>query len=126
MDVLGSHERRRLPRCILPGGVRPDEDPNSPPFEILDISEGGIRFETDRHLPQGHRLWFWFDYYVVEFRVQCEVSWSRLGRDGGWEHGARFVDTAPCELAILHMYVEDLQKALQEADLQAEGPARSR
>lgn len=114
MDSSGSHERRRLPRYILPGGVRPEEDPTAPPFEILDISIGGVRFETDRRLPPGHRIRFWFDYYDLEFRIQCEVAWARLSPEGAWEHGARFVDLSRADRTVISVYVEDLEQALDE------------
>jgi hypothetical protein len=107
-------ERRRLPRYVLPGGVRPDEDSLAPPIEILDIGAGGIRFETDRRLPPGHRIRFWFDYYVMVFRVQCEVTWARLNLEGAWEHGARFVDLSRSETVVVERYVQELHQALKE------------
>ncbi len=116
MDGL-AFERRRLPRYILPGGVRPEEDPTGPPFEILDIGVGGVRFETDRRLPPGHRLRFWFDYYLVEFRVQVEVAWARLTPLGAWEHGARFLGLARSERVVVEQYVEELQAALREYEI---------
>lgn len=113
MDATGSNERRRLPRYLLPGGVRPDEDPHAPPIEILDISNGGIRFETDRRMPPGGQLWFWFDYYALEFRARCEVAWAHLTEAGAWEHGARFVGLSPAEQKVVDVYVHDLNEALQ-------------
>lgn len=109
MEPSGSQERRRLPRILLPGGVRPDEDPHAPPIEILDISVGGIRYETDRRMPPGTRLWFWFDYFQVEFRATCEVAWAHLTDEGAWEHGARFVDLSPAEEKVVAVYVKDLE-----------------
>lgn len=113
MDATGSHERRRLPRYLLPGGVRPDEDPHAPPIEILDISNGGVRFETDRRMPPGSQLWFWFDYYALEFRARCEVAWAHLTEEGAWDHGARFVGLSPAEQKVVDVYVHDLNEALQ-------------
>ncbi len=75
MDGL-AFERRRLPRYILPGGVRPEEDPTGPPFEILDIGVGGVRFETDRRLPPGHRLRFWFT--TIWWSSGCRSRWPGL------------------------------------------------
>ena len=112
MDT-GADERRRLPRYDLPGGVRPEEDSKAPPFEILDLSVGGIRFETDRRFPPGHRVRFWFDYYVLEFRVECEVAWARLSPAGAWEHGARFCDLTRAEKTVIGAYVDDLEESLK-------------
>jgi hypothetical protein len=94
--------------------VRPDEDHLAPPIEILDIGAGGIRFETDRRIPPGHRVRFWFDYYVMAFRVQCEVAWTRLSLDGAWEHGARFVDLSRSETVVVERYVQELHQVLKE------------
>lgn len=88
------------------------DEPHEPPFQVVDLSSGGVRFESDRRLPPGTRVAFWFDYYEVEFRVQAEVAWSHLMDGGGWEHGARFVGLSRAEQAIVDAYVDELSESL--------------
>lgn len=100
-------ERRRLPRFLLPGGVRP-EDSNTIPLDVLDISVGGVRFESDKKLPPGTEIEFWFDYYYFEFKLSCQVTWTRLADNGAWEHGAVFGDLSRAERIVIADYVRDL------------------
>lgn len=108
-------DRRRVPRYLLPGGVRPTEDPHAPPVHVLDFSLGGLRFESIRPMEAGTRLSFWFDYFDSVFRVHCEVAWSRPAEGGAWEHGARFVDLTPSEQQVVGAYVAALEAALDDS-----------
>lgn len=112
MESTDGVERRRLPRYLLPGGVRPLEDPQAQPVQVLDFSIGGIRFESDLRSEPGTRLCFWFNFCDTRFRVHCEVAWSRPNPEGLWEHGAFFVDLVPSEHRVVGAYVEALEAAV--------------
>lgn len=106
-----SSDRRRLPRFIIPGGVRAEDDPLLPPFDIVDISIGGVKFETGRMLPIGSQMMFWFDYYDFVFKIVCEIAWSKRTESGSCEHGARFRQLSRAEQIVIGAYVKDLHIA---------------
>lgn len=112
--ITNVDDRRRLPRIQVPGGVPVADEPHEPPFQVMDISSGGVKFHTDRRLPQGTRMAFWFDYFDLEFRVRADVAWSKLLEDGCWEHGARFVELTRAEQAVIDEYVRELEEVTSE------------
>ncbi len=106
-------DKRRMPRIVIPGGITVDNSPNTPPIEVLDISEGGIRFTSGQKLPENHEVEFWFDYYDFCFKIKCRVAWFKHTPEGAWEHGALFVHLTRAQFLTVQAYVQDLKQMVE-------------
>ena len=108
-----SKDKRRMPRIVIPGGISVDDSPNTPPIEVLDISEGGIRFTCGYKLPENYEVEFWFDYYDFAFKIKCRVAWFKHTPEGAWEHGALFVHLTRAQFLTVQAYVQDLKQMVE-------------
>ncbi|MBI3928363.1 MAG: PilZ domain-containing protein [Armatimonadetes bacterium] len=97
-------ERRLFPRkksrvnAILPTQLRLDGRGDRIYLYLVDISRGGMRFNTNRELPTGSDVILQFPLTSFESPLSergslwlpCHVVWNKRLAGGAWTHGVRF------------------------------------
>lgn len=120
----GHEERRTTPRvgCDLnhsvAARVEMDGQPSLPiALYLLDMSEGGMRVNTDRELPSGSVFRLCVNLASLggegEFRTDCEVAWQKGLLGEAWVAGLRFTEMS-----------EEDNARLRDTIGQFEGPNR--
>ena len=102
-------ERRRFPRVALPTLYRPAGllGPRRP---ARDVSQGGIRVNTDEALSEGTRLEI--EMFLPDgssLTVDVRVAWIRelAGEDSRYEAGLEFLAMDPIRAAQLERCLKD-------------------
>ena len=109
--------KRRNERYLLPGGIQVNDEHQRYPFEISDISAGGVCMHCDRCLQLGTPISFHFDYYDFEFPLKGEIKWTMQSEDGGWRHGVSFDELSLAHRIVLEAYVNKLSYLREQQKL---------
>lgn len=108
-------ELRRYPRvdCEIPCSFRNLDDPQHPTLSetaVMNISEGGVRFRTDRFLALSNRLFFQINipkHRPIAARIQ--PAWiAENPTFSAYEVGASFVDLSTEDRTLIHHLVGGL------------------
>ena len=104
MGVI-NFERRRYPRfsVALPIEYWQIDKSRSRPGQTINISEGGLLLRLSEHLEidqvVGLTLFIasGLDLDIIEAVAQVEIVWqdTRVGKDGAYRVGLKFVDISP-------------------------------
>ena len=118
-------ERRKHPRLSvnLPVEYWQLNNPKSHPGRTVDISEGGLLLYISEEIEIGQnlRIKLFFDsgLKLKTIEAQVQVVWKdfRLGKDGYYRIGVRFVDISPEDMEKLRSFVSNLWNAQIPSDL---------
>lgn len=98
-------EKRRYPRfsAALPIEYWQIDKSRSQPGQTINISEGGLLLRISEHLKIGQVVGLTLfiasgrDLDIIEAIAQVKIVWqdTRVGKDGGYRVGVKFVDISP-------------------------------
>ena len=98
-------EKRRHPRFSidLPIEYWQIDKSRSQPGQTINISEGGLLLRISEHLKIGQVVGLTLfiasgrDLDIIEAIAQVKIVWqdTRVGKDGGYRVGVKFVDISP-------------------------------
>lgn len=115
-------ERRKSRRIRLIGSdlIVCDRTTGASLGNVLDISRGGLRVESQTELKEGQllRLKIFLpqsDSEKNSFEVEAICSWSRPGKEAdSWETGIQFVDIGSEELALIDALDDEVGMTVSE------------
>ncbi len=100
-------DRRRHPRWPIRGVLVVENKDQEHPIYLLDVSQGGLRFEARTQFAPETLIRIALDYYPVDVPLRALVSWSRPARQGTVEHGAEFINLPEAEQILLRDFIEE-------------------
>jgi hypothetical protein len=87
------------------------------PATVNQISEGGLRLETDRELPPMRMVVAFELPGFGEQRVVSEVCWQQKAQSKGRGYGCRFKEMSPVTQVNIATYVKKMKKSYTELQL---------
>jgi len=100
-------ERRRHPRWPVRGVLVVERQAREYPIYLLDLSQGGLRFEAQTRFAPETLIRILLDCYPVDVPLRALVSWCRPTSTGTLEHGAEFINLPESEQILLSDFLEE-------------------
>lgn len=98
-------DRRGFPRFPLEGHVVVEDHDQEHPVRMLDISGGGVRFESSRAFAPETVIRVVLDYYPVDLPLRALIAWAKPGTEGMTEHGAEFINLPRAEKTLVTDFI---------------------
>jgi len=119
---MGTHfgtvnfERRKHPRFSvnLPVEYRKVDNPKARPANTADVSEGGLLLYVSEPIEIGQelslKLFFTSERRLTSIHARTQVVWKdiRIGNDGVYRIGVKFVDITAENLTLLKGFLNNL------------------
>lgn len=105
---MEADDRRGSPRFPIEGFVVVEDHSEQHPVRMLDISGGGVRFESEKEFAPETVIRIVLDYYPVDLPLRALVAWSKPGSEAGTkEHGAEFINLPRAEKTLVNEFIEE-------------------
>lgn len=108
------HGKRRFPRAAIESSAQVAVGLERFPATVKQISEGGLRLETDRELPHARMVVAFELPGFGEQRVVSEICWQRTAPHG---YGCRFKEMPLSTQANIASYVKKMKRLYTEVQL---------
>ncbi len=108
MTTADQRQFRRV-GCEIPSRLKKVDEagPNDLKTQILDISEGGVRFRFSRPISSADRFYISLEIsHKTTIEANVQLVWThRVPRSGEYEAGASFIYLSPQDKQLIHDFV---------------------